>query len=677
MPTHLIKRLYYPVFLLLVCFIAYLPLSSFLFAPKNDAYIYNFPNKYFFSECLRNGHLPTWNPYLNFGFPLHADPGFAWWHPITWIFGLIGYNAYTFSIEILLYIYIGGLGMYWLGRVLSLHNKTAFAIACMFMCSGFFIGNLQHVNFLTGAAFIPWLTGSWLLYQQVPSNKHLLFNGMSAYLLFTAGHPAIPIATIYFLACLTILYFILFRNQNRLAPFMLNQVKLLGVVLIFLFPLTYSYTAILPYYSRSETVNQLASLNVGFTLPSFISFFLPFATIKNTEWFSTDVSMRNAYFSLLGASTFMLFLFQRSKEKRTYLFLIAGLFMLLLSAGGWIKEVVYEHLPGLQLIRTNGEFRVFTIFCFILCASYPMNLLFTNNNAIAIINKKLFTWIITTLLLLIITISFNTKVPQLQLVTGSLTEGIKQFLEQITFIQTFIIALIATLGLSALYWCVLRNKKVLNLLIFVLVIDLIVNSWLLLPITGVGKTSVATMQSVINKSPEGFPVPSITATSNTSSQPISQVEELLIGNWAWYDKQITHAWIEYPSQLKSTSLFANSKDSLLLSDAPFLHLKKQETESLNITAFTPSSLKLKAELPHKDTLVFLQNSFKGWHVTIDQSPAKHFIYSGTFMAVPLDKGTHSIEWRYTPSLLKILLIWSLLLILLYSVSKLVKQRHPA
>jgi hypothetical protein len=138
MQFHL-QKFKFPFLLLIVCLIAYLPLSSFLFALKNDAFAYNFPNKYFFSEVLRNGYLPTWNPYLNYGFPLYADPGFAWWNPITWLFGLIGYNVYTFSIEVLMYIYIAGLGMYWLGKKLNVSPLTSFIIGCMFMCSGFLL----------------------------------------------------------------------------------------------------------------------------------------------------------------------------------------------------------------------------------------------------------------------------------------------------------------------------------------------------------------------------------------------------------------------------------------------------------------------------------------------------------------------------------------------------------
>src|ERR1700682_5347010 len=113
------------IYLLLLIFlvIAYLPLSSFLFALKNDALTTNFPQKYFFSAALHNGYLPLWNPYVNFGLPLYADPGFAFWNPITWIFGWIGYTVPMLSVEVLFYIWIGGIAAYELGTWLR-HTTT-------------------------------------------------------------------------------------------------------------------------------------------------------------------------------------------------------------------------------------------------------------------------------------------------------------------------------------------------------------------------------------------------------------------------------------------------------------------------------------------------------------------------------------------------------------------------
>jgi hypothetical protein len=109
------KRLIIYCCLFLFLVIAYLPLSSFLFALKNDALTTNFPNKYFFSAALHDGFLPVWNPYINFGLPLYADPGFAFWNPITWIFGLIGYSVPMLSVEILVYIWLAGITTYELG----------------------------------------------------------------------------------------------------------------------------------------------------------------------------------------------------------------------------------------------------------------------------------------------------------------------------------------------------------------------------------------------------------------------------------------------------------------------------------------------------------------------------------------------------------------------------------
>jgi hypothetical protein len=185
--------------LLIILLLAYLPLSTFYFGMKNDAFSDNFPNKYFFSEALHSGYLPLWNPYLNFGFPIYSDPGFAFWHPITWFFGsVIGYNAYTLTIEVLLYNYIAGITMYRLGKYLELSTNAALAVASMYMCSGFFTGELQHINFLTAAAFLPFLLQHVLSVFKKPENSKAWLVAIGLYLVFAGGHPAIPIGSLYF-----------------------------------------------------------------------------------------------------------------------------------------------------------------------------------------------------------------------------------------------------------------------------------------------------------------------------------------------------------------------------------------------------------------------------------------------------------------------------------------------
>ncbi len=368
----------------LFLFIAYLPLSSLSFALKNDALTDNFPNKYFFSAALLSGHLPLWNPYLNFGLPLYADPGFAFWNPLTWLFGWLGYNLYTLSVETLVYIWLGGIFMYQLGKYFRHPPVLCFSMAAMYMCCGFFIGNLEHTNFLTCAAFLPLVTRIFLQLHERFSFRGLLACAVSLYLLATGGHPAIPFATAYFLAILS-LGLAFFRNEDGARTFPLRRLISTNCWLILGFaalaaPLLYSWIEIFPWIERSmpvshwldrsTPVSQWNHVDLGFTPSSYLSFLFPFATTVKTSFFGNDLLMRNGYFSFAGFALLITALLQK-KNNYQRLFLAAGAAMLLLSLGGPIKELLYPNLPLLKFIRTNGEFRVFALFSFIIVASFP------------------------------------------------------------------------------------------------------------------------------------------------------------------------------------------------------------------------------------------------------------------------------------------------------------------
>ena len=636
-----VNRLKFPLLLLVICLIAYLPVSSFVFAPKNDAFVFNFPNKYFFSEALRSGYSTAWNPYLNFGFPLYADPGFAWWQPITWLFGFIGYNAYTFSIEILFYIYLSGLGMFWLIRKLNLGNYTAFATSIMFMCSGFFIGNLQHINFLTCSAFLPWLFGSWWLYQNNSSVKHLIICAVFSYLFCTGAHPAIPIAAGFYFLCLTILLFFFMRDQLKPKKFVLQQLKLITLILILLAPLLLSYYQIYPYYTRFGAINQGTNKLTGFTLQSYISFLYPFATIKNFEWFATDVSMRNGYFSIPGFLFFIAFLHQKQKTKLQVLLFISGLLLLILSLGGTIKQVLYEHLPIFSWIRTNGEFRVFAIFSFLVCASFTLENYFQRKTSSVVDFRRLLVAALIISLLGVIVLLFSGGPTFSFSFSGTtLTQRIKNSIDEIEFKQSLFLSFFITSIFLVFYLLALKKSN--RLFLLVLLFDVILNCWMLLPITGVGKASVAQIQTILQKSPKGFPSPLTHVKSD-----ILPDEQTLISNWAWYDKKINHAKIDYPSGLKSFENFSNSRDTALIQDKAFIFLKNG-LNAVDLIDFKTTSFVVNVRLNTPDTLVFLQNYFPGWTATVNNQSVSIIRYLETFMAVPLQQNAQTVRLNFYP-----------------------------
>src|ERR1700682_1340782 len=71
--------------ILILCMIAMF--WKVLFTPAmlffRDVYSYTYPHARFIQEACRRGALPYWNPYLNFGEPLLANPNFLLFYPYT------------------------------------------------------------------------------------------------------------------------------------------------------------------------------------------------------------------------------------------------------------------------------------------------------------------------------------------------------------------------------------------------------------------------------------------------------------------------------------------------------------------------------------------------------------------------------------------------------------------
>jgi hypothetical protein len=633
------------LWLAIFVFIAYLPLSSFQFALKNDAFIYNFPSKKFFSDALRHGHIPFWNPYLNHGFPLYADPGFAWWHPLTWLFGAWGYTPYTFTIEVLIYIYIGSLGMYWLARQLKITRLTAFALGCMFSGSGFFIGNMQHINFLTSASFLPWLIAAWIKLQNNPSLKSALLAAIPTYLLCTAGHPAIPIATIYYMLVIAIGFFFFYRKEFNFKSSLLWNGCYLFFSLLLLFAPLLSWLQLMPYYERSESVDHIGSSHLGFSFPSYLSFLSPIPTIKNIIFFQTDVSMRNAYFSLLGTVSLMAVII---KNKNAYqkIFLISGICMLVLSFGGSVKQNIYSSFPLLNFIRTNGEFRVFAILSFTVSIGFFLDNLYIHTSNYALIKKLTKVVAITMSLMVIALFVVHFQKPEFSVSDfGDLSAGsLKQRLDELNFHQILLGAAISCLFFSLIYFFSFKYFMRIQFLYGLVMLDLVFHAWLLLPVTGVGSKSVSTLSAMLLKAPTGFPIPSLGRT--TEVVPISPEDELRIGNWSWYDKQIVHKKIEYPSSLKGNTVYYNSGKNDFL-QKPFVFLKNDKG-SLVVNHFTPNKIELKLNLGGSDSLILLQNYYPGWKVFKNGNQISISLTKYNFLSIPVDTTDHIVQFIFSP-----------------------------
>lgn len=658
----------------LIVFVAYLPISSMLFFLKNDAFTNYFPPKFFMSESLHAGQLPLWNPYINFGIPQYGDMSCGYWSPITWLIAsTVGYNAYSFTIEALFYIFLGGAGIYALTGKLKLAQQVRFISAIAYICCGYNVGHLQHFNWLSGAAFLPWcFTSYWSLLNQF-SFKNLLKAVLFFYLLAASAHPGITIASAYFF--LGLMLFSFFSNnkisvQKKLKQFSILHIALLGLLLLLSAGMIAGYADIIPHFIRGEKVSLDDSLLHPATAPSWISILFPFATVKNEALFNTDISMRNSYFSI----ALLLFFLKASFSQKTGLqkfLLLTGVLFFLLSLGGIFKTFAYKFLPLIGFVRLNGEFRIFAILCFILVAAVELDK-YLRSKTSNWRSVKFFYGLLEIIVFAVIIIGIYKCISLKEsflyhkaavFASAGFSSKLKLLIDQISFYDTLWIQ--GTVQLFVLWFVKLCIKlKNWNLLKRIVVADMIIASLLNIPFTGAGKAPVADIQKVINQSPKGFPAPALNPIMENNWA--SKEQNDMAGDWSLYSKQIgTRAEVPYPIVLKNSRHYfeINEKDT----NQNFLHkpflFTKDSSALISISAFSPNKIDLLVTAKDSTQLVLQQNFYPHWFYDNGAGKKEMNPYHLSFMSLPLNKGENKISVSFEPTLIKKMMLLSLIIFL--------------
>ncbi|MDB5277678.1 MAG: hypothetical protein JWR61_2633 [Ferruginibacter sp.] len=654
------------LFFFIILLIAFLPISSFLFFLKNDAFAGYFPPKFFMSESIHAGHLPLWNPYINFGFPQYGDMSGGFWSPITWIIAsTAGYNAYTLTLEVLFYILLGGIGMYKLTGFWNMDKRVREIAGVAFMCSGYIVGHLQHFNWISGAAFLPWCLWSYLsLLKQFSKNRFVL-TVLLFYFLVSSAHPGIIISAIYFFSAVLVFYIINKReNINRTQQ--IKQLFLMHAGLLLLFVLLCAgmiagYLDILPFFVRGEKISVTASLGNPTSFPSWISALLPLATVKNDSLYQTDISMRNNYFSLALLLFFLQACFSKKNNWQKFL-LVAGVLFSFLSAGGIFKTFAYKFIPLIGYVRLNGEFSIFALLCFIIVAAIHLNKFIQQKESFS----GFIQWSYYAIFLIFIGCIFcglyfaisgkDSFVFVLSRITQqyTLAEKLKTLVDAVSFYDTLWIQ-----GcIQLIIWLVIRRALIsrnFNLLRSLVVADLIIASLLNIPFTGVGKTSVATIQNLLNQSPQGIPIPIL--------QPINKIDTLqvnvkeIIGDWSIYNKQIgVKEEVAYPIVLKNMRAYFETNERYPgrnFLNHPFLFVDgSQNSRSIVIQSFAPDKIALSVTADNPSSIVLQQNYYPHWFFKNGRQKGLVDSAGINFMKAPLNKGENNIVFTFEPTLVK-------------------------
>lgn len=185
-----------------------------------DVYNYTFPTARLIHDVCRQGFLPYWNPYLNYGQPVLANPNVLFFYPFTLLVVLLPVDI-AYTLHFIVHFAIAAIGVYVLARSWGQSWLAAFVAAFLCTFSGPMLSLGNFYNECACAAWIPWA----LLF----THRGVQRRGMRAWVLLVvvfslqwlAGEPMTMLAT--FGLCFAYAVYMLTRTAAIREPGLATQ----------------------------------------------------------------------------------------------------------------------------------------------------------------------------------------------------------------------------------------------------------------------------------------------------------------------------------------------------------------------------------------------------------------------------------------------------------------------
>lgn len=698
------------ILLLLICLLAYWPLTFGLFSVKNDAIHYFLPYRFHISEALRNREFPFWSPYIYLGNPVYGDMQSGAWNPIVWLFSAIGrYDLTLFHYENLLYIFLGGIGMYKLTNRFTNHSHTALLIAASYMLSGFMLSG-QLINWLAAAAFIPFVIHYYILAIAESSSAYATKTGIALFFLFTAGYPSFFILTGYLLIIIFLSFSINRLRKNKPVAgywkkLLLHQLLILLVFAGLSLPAIVSFIDLLPYYQRGSGTSYHDTVTNAFSIQHSLTLLFPGTINANDIVSVTDITCRNIYIGILPL--IILTVLPPKRSFRNILLAALAMFSILFSLGDAtpIRKLCYDFIPLLDTFRHPSQMRLFFILALLLLAAPGLKKIISGELDYRLKKKlKLALIFVTSVFFITFLIALSQSSIVSKIATsnnGGIRTVIKNFLESVTLSDS--IVLNSLLQLVFLGVCIIWFKKILSSRLFFglcWVCNLFIMAQLVLPASFVSKVSPKMVNKTIHSSLSGFPVIDLEKSlAENSSDALSHFN--ISGLEYFYNKRIGISKVtNSPAFLIQQDKFLQTEKLFqLVSSLPVVYLASpvltlKDTAALPDVfngcryAFTASPISTdsctqagKAQIKQlsansftietvSDTTAFLvlsQNYYHHWKVKIDDKSDTIYKTNISFMGTQVPPGTHTVTFQFVPNItMKAMWVQLITLIILFA-----------
>ena len=700
------NKLNYIILIVIILAIFY-QISLLIHPLKWDSISCCLPWRFTVGESISNGYFPWWNPYQSLGYPLHADMQITPWYLPVWIISLFTpYTLVVVQYEYLFHVVIAGIGMFWFLRTLKVDTIGCFIIAISYSLSGVLIGNAQHYHHITTAAWLPFVIGSFYHLLKSPIIKNILFFSLSSWFIVTGGYVGLVIVLVYALVLWTIFYLGYYYKINKTLDLRVLKACAIAFLLIVLLslPQLISIFQSLPYFSKHNGIPLESALFGAFTPHSFISFILPYTTVKNSNWLGTDISMANIYFGICTLCLASLGLFHSNKIKWFILAII--IFSLIISLGKDtpFRAFLFHYVPLMNFSRFPAIYRIFSIFSFLMLAVLGWRLLAKDFDKYIKYFKRIVLFVFLLVLGFFIYYKLKANFSLRNFIVSAAFKdtqiiGYKQHLLFQSLIQMLILAVVWLLAV----FC--KNKKIwTRLFLLVVIVDFAIAVNLNAPYTvySANGPSFSKLNKSKNKYEYGFNQTHNYKVCETDSICRSNFQSLLYENTSTLNKHVTPSAFtsfflsdfEYIIDKQKTYLdsLIKNKVCFLTQDVRKMKYFNSDLKALNFASNTvysdisnfkslhnsnkgtvdnikisPSEISMDVNSSNSSLLVLLQNYYPYWKVFVDGREQPIIVASKTFMAVNVFKETKQVVFKYKNNSVRYsfyISIFTLLLILI-------------
>jgi hypothetical protein len=703
--------------LLIVCLVTYWPLTFHVYSLKNDAIIYFLPVRYQVSQSIFNGYFPLWSPYFTLGHPLHGDMQSGVWNPVVQLFSLFGpYTLYTLQIETLLYIYLCGVGMFFLLRYFSIHPLVNLLCATAYMLCGFNNDSGQFLLWISGSAFLPFVFLFYVRLLRSPGLYETCLFTFFLWLLFSTANPGEFIITVYMLTAMLLIKAARVQKDKRV-QFIKKIAGLHGIaILLFVclaLPAIFSFAQFLPLAERGSGATYQAAMSNPLHPLLTIAYVAPMAIYDTTKFTITDGIERNSWFGLFTFIFFVSALFLKTKNKYfTYLkyaFLISFIFSL--GELGVLRIIAYYTLPLMNTFRHPAMFKLFsTFFCILLAALYLQEL----QQRPAIGKKHIMVFralaIVMAGLGILALLNIHNIYEAIVIFINNPAKGnsislaLKAFKSGLSFYDLLFISLIIQLPFLIFFYRFAIKNFQLRKLVYTGILNCMVHAFIFTFFTVVKKDSAQQIQALINSHTRNdYPFPSLTSsvqqnsedgmkyfkeigTLNMYNKKIGRVNDfvtpsnLLVQREFWSNAALRDKVLQYPviyqpdtaCDLKDKAAMHShtNKKMVFLTDSTYINQINHNTgnkAAFSINHFTPNAFHLTCNAKDSTFLVLCQNRYPFWQASIDGKKTPIITTNISFMGIAIPPGEHTLRFDFRANHIKIGFIISLIATLVLSI----------